>query len=103
MNRSPRVLTAAALAAAFVVVCAHAQLHHNPPGGSGPGRGGRGPGVEASVVTAARSPEVNVANGTITFRLQAPNAKTVRVFTDFPKLGDVPVNGSAGFDMTKDD
>ncbi|MEY2879661.1 MAG: hypothetical protein RLZZ15_2041, partial [Verrucomicrobiota bacterium] len=67
-----------------------------------PARGGRGPGVEASVVTAARSPEVN-ANGTITFRLQAPNAKTVRVVTDFPKLGDVPVNGSAGFDMTKDD
>ena len=56
----------------------------------------------ASVVTAARSPEINT-NGTITFRLQAPNARTVRVFTDFPKLGDVPVNGSAGFDMTKDE
>jgi enterochelin esterase family protein len=27
----------------------------------------------------------------------------VRVFTDFPKLGDVPVNGSAGFDMAKDE
>jgi enterochelin esterase family protein len=26
----------------------------------------------------------------------------VRVFTDMPKLGDTPVNGSAGFDMTKD-
>ncbi len=69
---------------------------------SPPARGGRGPGVEASVVTAARSPEVN-ANGTITFRFQAPNAKSVRVVTDFPKLGEVPVNGSAGFDMTKDE
>lgn len=67
-----------------------------------PGRGGRGPGVEASVVTTARSPEVNV-NGTITFRLQAPNARSVRIVTDFPKLGDVPVNGAAGFDMSKDD
>ncbi len=65
-------------------------------------RGGRGAGVEASVVTAARSPEVH-ANGTITFRLQAPNAKSVRVITDFPKLGEVAVNGSAGFDLTKDD
>ena len=95
-------LFAAAAAAAFVIVTARAQINNNPPGGSGPGRG-RGPGVEASVVTAARSPDVNVANGTITFRLQAPSAKTVRVFTDFPKLGDVPVNGSAGFDMAKDD
>lgn len=65
---------------------------------SAPPRGGRGPGVEASVVSAARSPEVN-ANGTITFRLVAPNARSVRLFTDFPKLGDVPVNGAAGFDM----
>ncbi len=72
-----------------------------PAAASAPARGGRGPGVEASVVTAARSPEVN-ANGTLTFRLQAPNAKAVRVVTDFPKLGDVPVNGAAGFDMTKD-
>src|SRR5258708_245730 len=86
--------------AALVAVSAQAQINNNPPGGSGPGRG-RGPGVEASVVTAARSPEVNT-NSTITFRLQAPNAKTVRIFTDFPKLGEVPVNGSAGFDMTKD-
>lgn len=100
MNRIPRKIAAAALSS-FVVFSAQAQINNNPPGGSGPGRG-RGPGVEASVVTAARSPEVN-ANGTITFRLQAPNAKTVRVFTDFPKLGEVPVNGSAGFDMTKDD
>ncbi len=101
MNRITRLLSAAAITS-FGVVSAQAQINNDPPGGSGPGRGGRGPGVEASVVTAARSPEVN-ANGTITFRLQAPNAKTVRVFTDFPKLGDVPVNGSAGFDMTKDD
>lgn len=95
-------MTAAAALVALVVVSAQAQINNNPPGGSGPGRGGRGPGVEASVVTAVRSPEVN-ADGTITFRLQAPNARTVRIFTDFPKLGDVPVNGSAGFDMAKDD
>ena len=100
MNTSLINFTATAVAA-FVAVSAQAQINNNPPGGSGPGRGGRGPGVEASVVTAARSPEVN-PNGTITFRLQAPNAKTVRVFTDFPKRGEVPVNGSAGFDMTKD-
>src|SRR6185295_9059629 len=100
MKRIPRMLSAVALVA-FAVVSAEAQINNNPPGGSGPGRG-RGPGVEASVVSAARSPEVN-ANGTITFRLQAPNAKTVRIFTDFPKLGEVPVNGSAGFDMAKDD
>src|SRR3954467_10296898 len=100
MNRAPRILSAAALVA-LAAVSTQAQINNDPPGGSGPGRG-RGPGVEASVVTAARSPEVN-ADGTITFRLQAPNAKKVRIFTDFPKLGDVPVNGSAGFDMTKDD
>ena len=69
------------------------------PAGPGPGRS---PGVEASVAsTSSRSPEVN-ADGTITFRLQAAGAKTVRLMTDFPKLGDVPVHGSAGFDMTKD-
>ena len=95
--RSSLILAAIA---GLVVVSAHAQINNNPPGGSGPGRG-RGPGVEASVVTAARSPEVNT-NNTITFRLQAPNAKTVRIFTDFPKLGEVPSNGSAGFDMKKD-
>src|SRR6185295_18020300 len=100
MKRIPRMLSTATFAA-LAFVSAEAQINNNPPGGSGPGRG-RGPGVEASVVSAARSPEVN-ANGTITFRLQAPNAKTVRIFTDFPKLGEVPVNGSAGFDMAKDD
>jgi enterochelin esterase-like enzyme len=99
MNRIPRILSIAALAA-LGIVSAQAQISNNPPGGSGP-RGGRGPGIEGSVVTAARSPEVN-ADGTITFRLQAPNAKTARVFTDMPKLGATPVNGSAGFDMTKD-
>jgi enterochelin esterase-like enzyme len=95
MNRIHRMLSAAALSA-LVLVPAQAQINNNPPGG----RGG-GAGVEASVVTAARSPEVN-ANGTLTFRLPAPNAKAVRVVTDFPKRGEVPVNGSAGFDMTKD-
>jgi enterochelin esterase family protein len=99
MNRISRILSAVALAA-LAVGPAQAQISNNPPGGSGP-PAGRGPGIEGSVVTTTRSPEVN-ANGTITFRLPAPNAKTVRVFTDMPKLGDVPVNGSAGFDMTKD-
>ena len=99
MNHIPRLIPAI-VGAAFVALSAQAQINNDPPGGSGPGGGRRGgAGVEASVVTAARSPEVN-ADGTITFRVQAPNAKTVRVITDFPKLGDVPVNGSAGFDMT---
>jgi len=88
------------LIATFVAASAPAQINNDPPGGGG--RPGRGAGVEASVVTASRSPEVN-SDGTITFRLQAPNAKAVRVITDFPKLGDVPVNGSAGFDMARDD
>jgi enterochelin esterase-like enzyme len=99
MKQNPHLLSVA-VTAAFLVASAHAQINNNPPGGGG--RRGGGAGVEASVVTAARSPEVN-ANGTITFRLPAPNAKTVRVFTDFPKLGDVPANGSAGFDMSKDE
>jgi enterochelin esterase family protein len=98
MNRIARILSVTALAA--LVVPAQAQISNNPPGGSGPGRG-RGPGIEGSVVTTARSPEVN-ANSTITFRLQAPNARSVQVFTDMPKLGDVAVNGSAGFEMTRD-
>ena len=98
MNRIARMLSITALAA--LAAAAQAQINNNPPGGSGPG-GGRGPGIEGSVVTAARSPEVN-ADNTITFRLQAPYAKRVQVFTDMPKLGDVPVNGSAGFEMTMD-
>jgi enterochelin esterase-like enzyme len=98
MNRTVRLCLATALVALITPV--HAQINNNPPGGSGPG-GGRGPGIEGSVVTAARSPEVN-ADSTITFRLQAPNAKRVQVFTDMPKLGDVRVNGSAGFEMTQD-
>jgi enterochelin esterase-like enzyme len=85
--------------AAFVFVSAQAQINNNPPGGTRRGGGGF---VDAGPGTAVRSPEVNT-NGTVTFRLQASNAKTVRVFTDFPKLADVPVNGSAGFDMAKDE
>ena len=49
---------------------------------------------------AVRSPRST--NGTVTAGYKGPT-KTVRVFTDFPKLGDVPVNGSAGFDMVKDE
>ena len=97
MNRILRVLAASALAT-LVAASVQAQITNNPPGGSGPGRGR---GVEASVVTNVRSPEVN-ADHTITFRLPAPNARKVRVYTDMPKLGDTPVNGSAGFDMTQD-
>ena len=100
MNRILRVLPATALAT-LVAASVQAQINNNPPGGNGPTGRGRGPGVEASVVTNVRSPEVN-ADNTITFRLPAPNAKKVRVYTDMPKLGDTPVNGSAGFDMTKD-
>jgi enterochelin esterase-like enzyme len=100
MNRTLRVLPATALAT-LVATSVQAQINNSPPGGNGPTGRGRGPGVEASVVTNARSPEVN-ADNTITFRLPAPNAKKVRVYTDMPKLGDTPVNGSAGFDMTKD-
>ncbi|HUR56838.1 MAG TPA: alpha/beta hydrolase-fold protein, partial [Opitutaceae bacterium] len=103
MNIRPLRFSLAAIGACTLATMVAAQ----PPAAAAPapvagGRGGRGPGVEASVVTAARSPEVN-ANGTITFRLPAPNAKAVRIVTDFPKLGEVMVNGSAGFDMTKDD
>jgi 1,4-alpha-glucan branching enzyme len=100
MNRILRVLLATALAT-LVAASVQAQINNNPPGGNGPTGRGRGPGVEASVVTNVRSPEMN-ADNTITFRLPAPNAKKVRVYTDMPKLGDTPVNGSAGFDMTKD-
>ena len=100
MNRILRVLPATALAT-LVAASVQAQINNNPPGGNGPTGRGRGPGVEASVVTNVRSPEVN-ADNTITFRLPAPSAKKVRVYTDMPKLGDTPVNGSAGFDMTKD-
>src|SRR5438876_287103 len=94
--RLPLVVIVASSLAALVVAQTPAATTPvaSPPAPARGGRGG-GPGVEASVVTAARSPEVN-ANGTITFRLQAPNAKSVRIVTDFPKLGDVPVNGSAG-------
>ncbi len=59
-------------------------------------------GARYSVVMAAPWPDVNTTNRTITFRLQAPNAKSVRVITDMPKVGDLP-HGSGGFDMTKDE
>jgi len=98
MNRLVRLLAITLLAAG--IVPAWSQINNNPPGGSGP-PGGRGPGIEGSVVTNVRSPEVN-ADSTITFRLQAAGANRVQVFTDMPKLGDVPVNGSAGFEMTRD-
>lgn len=96
MKPNPRLGSACAFALLAGVVSA--QINNTPPGI--PGRG-RGPGVEASVVTAARSPEVN-ANHSVTFRLLAPNAKTARVITDMPKVGDAP-HGSGGFDMTKDE
>jgi len=98
MNRILANFKATAIAA-VVAVSVQAQINNNPPGTPGGRRGGAG--VEASVVTAAPSPEVNT-NGTITFRLQAPNAKSVRVVTDMPKVGDLP-HGSGGFDMTKDE
>jgi enterochelin esterase family protein len=95
MNRIAHIFSTTVLAALIAPV--QAQISNNPPGGSAP----RGPGIEGSVVTAVRSPEVN-ADNTITFRLPAAGAKRVQVFTDMPKLGDVPVNGSAGFEMTRD-
>jgi enterochelin esterase-like enzyme len=64
-----------------------------------PGRG-RGPGVESGPGSAYRSPEVN-ANNSLTFRLLAPNAQSVRVITDMPKLGEVTVHGANGYDMVK--
>jgi enterochelin esterase-like enzyme len=95
MSRIARILFISTLATLGAPL--HAQISNNPPGGSGP----RGPGIEGSVVTAVRSPEVN-PDSTITFRLQAAGAKRVQLFTDMPKLGDVPVNGSAGFEMIRD-
>ncbi|MEN9704269.1 MAG: hypothetical protein RLZZ393_148 [Pseudomonadota bacterium] len=96
--RTLRAIPIAVLAA--LAVPALSQVTSNPPGGNGP-PAGRGPGIEGSVVTAVRSPEVN-ADNTITFRLPAPGARRVQVYTDMPKLGDTPVNGSAGFEMTRD-
>lgn len=99
MNQIPRLFSAAVIAA-LSAVSAQAQINNTPPGG-GPGRGGRGPGVESGPGSAYRSPEVNT-NNSLTFRLLAPNAKSVRVLTDMPKLGEVTVHGSAGYDMVKD-
>lgn len=111
MNRIPHILSVAALvvtAAASVF----AQTPADPAASAGasapaatviPGRGGRGrggPGVESGPGSAYRSPEVN-ANNSLTFRLLAPNAKAVRVITDMPKLGEVTVHGSEGYDMVK--
>jgi enterochelin esterase-like enzyme len=103
MNTIPRILSAAALAA-VVVGSLQAQVPNNPPAAPGDARPARrgGPGVESGPGTAYRSPEVN-ANNSLTFRLLAPNAKSVRVLTDMPKLGEVTVHGSAGYDMVKDD
>lgn len=108
MKYPTRQLSAAVLAT-FFAISAQAQTPTAAPaapaapGGApspaGPRRGG---GVESGPGSAYRSPEVN-ANGSITFRLLAPNAKSVRVLTDMPKLGEVTVHGSAGYDMTKDD
>ena len=109
MNRLPRILSTAVLTA-FVVVSAQAQAPNNPPGNApaAPGAGapgarrGGGPGVESGPGSAYRSPEVN-ADNSLTFRLLAPNAKSARVITDMPKLGQVTVHGSAGYDMVKND
>jgi enterochelin esterase-like enzyme len=106
MNPITRQLSAAVLAA----LVASSALAQPPaaapaapgaaPAAAGPRRGG-GAGVEGSS-SSYRSPEVN-ANNSITFRLQAPGAKSVRVLTDMPKLGEVTVHGSAGYDMVKDE
>jgi enterochelin esterase-like enzyme len=82
----------------FAALSVHAQPPGAAPGAAGPRRGGAG--VESGPGTAYRSPEVN-ANSSITFRLLAPNAQSVRVLTDMPKLGEVTVHGSAGYDMIK--
>lgn len=102
MNRIPQLFFAAAIAS-LVVVSAQAQINNNPPGTNSPGGGRRvgGPGVESGPGSSYRSPEVNT-NNSLTFRLLAPNAKSVRVLTDMPKLGEVTVHGSAGYDMVKD-
>jgi len=93
----------AACSMAALVVSAQAQTNNNLPGsGPGAGRRGGGPGVESGPGSAYRSPEVNT-NNSLTFRLMAPNAKSVRVVTDMPKLGKVTVHGSAGYDMVKDE
>ena len=114
MNSIYRTFSAAALAA-LVAVSVQGQTPNNPPGapadggargagraGGGARRGGGGPGVESGPGSAYRSPEVN-ANSSLTFRLLAPNAKAVRVVTDMPKLGEVTVHGSAGYDTVKDE
>jgi len=73
-----------------------------PGARAGSARRGGGAGVESGPGSSYRSPEVN-ANNSLTFRLLAPGAKSVRVLTDMPKLGEVTVHGSAGYDMVKDE
>ena len=103
MKHSTRLFSVIVIAA-FVAVSTQAQINTNLPGGIGPGGGrrGGGAGVESGPGSSYRSPEVN-ANNSLTFRLLAPNAKSVRVLTDMPKLGEVTVHGSAGYDMVKDE
>jgi enterochelin esterase-like enzyme len=107
MKSIPRILAVASLAA-LVLLPAQAQpgAPAAPAGAPGPRAGGPrrggGAGVESGPGSDYRSPEVN-ANGSLTFRLLAPNAKSVRVLTDMPKLGEVTVHGSAGYDMVKDE
>jgi enterochelin esterase-like enzyme len=97
MKSIPRILCAAAFTALAI-----SSIPAQPAApAAGPRRGG-GAGVESGPGSAYRSPEVN-ANNSLTFRLLAPNAKSVRVLTDMPKLGEVTVHGSAGYDMVKDE
>ncbi|MEO6567829.1 MAG: alpha/beta hydrolase-fold protein [Opitutaceae bacterium] len=105
---SLRLSISAMALAALAVASAYAQTNATPPaaapGARAPAGAGRrgGPGVESGPGTSYTSPEVN-ANNSLTFRLLAPNAKAVRVVTDMPKLGQVTVHGSAGYDMVKDE
>ena len=102
MKNSPRLYLVVVIAA-LLAVSAQAQTNNTSPGGRGPGGARRGgAGVESGPGSAYRSPEVNT-NNSLTFRLLAPNAKSVRVITDMPKLGEVTVHGSAGYDMVKDE
>ena len=95
-----QLILAAAVIATLATASAQAQINNNPPGAPGARRGGGGS-VDAGPGRTVLSPEVNT-NNSVTFRLQAPNAKFVRVVTDIPKVGDLP-HGSAGFDLKKDD
>ena len=95
MNQTSCKLSVAAMAA-FIAISTHAQ---SPPTTSAaPTAGARGLGRNPDAGQAAnvkRSPEVS-DDRKITFRLQAPNAKSVQVFGDFTK-------DLAGVEMTKDE